>query len=61
MNLVKLVNFVKYGGISLKITDYDIHVKYKVSYSEVLLKIVEIMITIDLHVFSPVFTKCVLT
>ena len=36
-------------------------VKYEVSQREVLIKIIEIMITVDLYVISPIFTKCVLT
>ena len=57
MNLVNLVNLVESGWISLKLTGSDKLVNFEVSRSELLIKIVEIMITIDPHVFSPVFTK----
>ena len=36
-------------------------VNFKVSRSEMIIKIVENMITINLHLFSTVFTKLVLT
>ena len=57
MNLVNLVNLVESGWISLKLTGSNKLVNFEVSRSELLIKIVEIMITIDPHVFSPVFTK----
>ena len=50
---MNLVNFVESGYISLKPTRSDKIVKYKVSRCKVLIKIVEIVITIDLHVFLP--------
>ena len=56
-NLVNFVNFVESGWIFFKIIGSDKLVKHKLSRSELLIKIVEIMITIDPHIFSPVFTK----
>ena len=57
--MVNLVNFVEFGWFSLKLTGPDKLVNCKVPQSEILIKIVEIMINIDLHVFSPVFTMFV--
>ena len=53
VNLVNLVNFVEYGWILLKLTVYDKLVTYKLSRSEDLIKIFEIMIKIYLHRFLP--------
>ena len=59
MNLVSLANFVKSGWILLKLNGSYKLVKYKVTQSEAMIKIVEIMITIDIHVFYLIFTKFV--
>ena len=47
---MNLVNFVEVGWILLKLTGSDKVLRYKVSRSEVLIKIVEIIITIVLHI-----------
>ena len=49
MNLVNLVNLVESRLISLNLTGSDKLVKYKVSRSEVFIKIIDIMIKIDLE------------
>ena len=50
-NLVNFVNFVESGWIFFKIIGSDKLVKHKLSRSELLIKIVKFVITIDLHVF----------
>ena len=59
MNLVNLAIFAESGCIYLKLNESDKLVKGKLSRNEVFIKIVEIIINIDLHLFSPVFTKSI--